>query len=121
MRQFFKYSHGSVSITGSDMFSDSWAGNPSSGTPFVTAQNIAWSQLESVTVISPGGGKPSPGLALFYRGVLSLAPGKYTLRQTFSMERPVQDRVWLLQWRSAAQHLHLYGDRIRRIGRHDWR
>jgi hypothetical protein len=90
MRQFFLYSHGSVSISGSDTFSDSWADNPS-GDPFVTAQNIAWSSLESIQATPPGGGASVQAVASNYRGVLSLAPGTYTLSVQFVFDRPVQD------------------------------
>jgi hypothetical protein len=90
MTQFFRYSHGSVSITGTDTFADSWADNPS-GNPFVTAQNIAWSALESIQATPPGGGTSIKAVASNYRGVLSLAPGTYTLSVQFVFDRPVQD------------------------------
>jgi hypothetical protein len=47
MPQFCTYSNGSVSITGTDTLSDSWSDNPN-GTPYVTQQAIAWSQLEDI-------------------------------------------------------------------------
>ncbi len=90
MRQFFLYSHGSVSISGTDTFADSWADNPA-GTPYVTQQGIAWSQLEPTTGTPPGGTHSVPAVASFYRGVLSLGPGTYTLSQTFVFDRPIQD------------------------------
>jgi len=90
VRQFFQYSHGSVSITGSDTLSDSWADNPNA-TPYVSQQGIAWSPLESVMATPPGGGAQVAGVASNYRGVLSLAPGTYTLSVTFVFDRPVQD------------------------------
>jgi hypothetical protein len=90
MTQFFKYSHGTVSITGTDTFSDSWADNPG-GTPYVSQQGIAWSPLESGTGTPPGGTHQVAIVGSQYRGVLSLAPGTYTLSVTFVFDRPVQD------------------------------
>ena len=90
MRQFFKYSHGSVSITGSDSFSDSWANSPS-GDPFVSQQGIVW-DLTPQTLTPPGNSSQTvQGFSSNYRGVLSLAPGTYTLSQSFVFDRPVQD------------------------------
>jgi hypothetical protein len=90
MRQFFLYSHGSVSITGSDTFSDSWANSPT-GEPFLTQQGIRWSSLEPATLTPPGGGGTLQGFSSNYRGVLSFAPGTYTLSVQFVFDRPVQD------------------------------
>ena len=90
MTQFFKYSHGSVSITGTDTLSDSWADNPNA-TSYVSQRGIAWSQLESVMATPPGGGAQIAAVVSNYRGVLSLAPGTYTLSVTFVFDRPVQD------------------------------
>ena len=90
MRQFFQYSHGSVSITGTDTLSDSWADNPNA-TPYVSQLGIAWSPLESIMATPPGGGAQIAAVASNYRGVLSLGPGTYTLSVMFVFDRPVQD------------------------------
>jgi hypothetical protein len=90
MRQFFTYSHGSISITGTDTFSDSWSDNPN-GTPYVSQQGIAWSQLEDIQATPPGGSTTVTAVASNYRGTLSLTPGTYTLSVTFVFDRPVQD------------------------------
>jgi hypothetical protein len=90
MRQFFQYSHGSVSITGTDTLSDSWADNPNA-TPYVSQRGIAWGPLESIMATPPGGGAQIAAVSSTYRGVLSLAPGTYTLSVTFVFDRPVQD------------------------------
>jgi hypothetical protein len=92
MRQFFLYSNGSVSISGTDTFADSWTDNPA-GTPYVTQQGIAWSQLESTMGTPPGGTQSLPVVVSAYRGVLSLAPGTYILSQTFLFDRPIQDGI----------------------------
>jgi len=90
MSQFFQYSNGSVSITGTDTLSDSWADNPNA-TPYVSQQGIAWSPLESIMATPPGGGTQVSAVASTYRGVLSIAPGTYTLSVTFVFDRPIQD------------------------------
>ena len=90
MTQFFQHSHGSVSITGDDTFSDAWTDNPA-GTPFVSQAGIAWSPLESIMATTPGGGTQVAAVASNYRGVLSLAPGMYTLSVTFVFDSPIQD------------------------------
>ena len=90
MTQFFQESNGTVDITGTDTFHDSWAYNPN-GTPYLTQQGIQWGQLRDVQAIPPGGGTTVDALASDYRGVLSLAPGTYTLTQTYNFRKPVQD------------------------------
>ena len=90
MEQFFKYTHGTVTITGTDTFSDSWA-NSASGAPFVSQQGITWSALTPTTLTTPGGGSTVQGVSSIYRGVLAIAPGTYTLTATFVIDRPIQD------------------------------
>jgi hypothetical protein len=92
MTGFFKNSHGSVTITGTnDTFSDSWANSPS-GSPFVSQQGIAWSALTPVTLQAPGSsGQTLSGYNSQYRGVLTIAAGTYTLTQTYVFDKPVQD------------------------------
>jgi hypothetical protein len=89
LKQFFQNSHGSVSITGTDTFSDSWA-NSKNGSSFVTQQGIAWTSGEAGTGTPPGGGTVT-GVATWYRGVLSLAPGTYTLRVAFVLDKTISD------------------------------
>jgi hypothetical protein len=94
MTQFFKYSHGSVTITGTtpattDSFSDSWA--VTAGTPYLTQQGIQWSQLENTQATPPGGGTQVAAVMSNYRGILSISPGTYTLTQTYLFDHPVQD------------------------------
>jgi hypothetical protein len=90
MTQFFKYSSGTVTITGTDTFSDSWSST--GGEPFVSQQGIRWSALEPTTLTAPGtSGQTLDGFSSVYRGVLDLAPGTYTLRTSFDIARPVQD------------------------------
>jgi hypothetical protein len=90
MSGFFQYSSGSVSISGTDTFADSWVGG-NSGTPYVTQKGIAWSQLEAIKATPPGGGTQIDAFASNYRGVLSIAPGTYTLSVQFQFAHPVQD------------------------------
>jgi hypothetical protein len=90
MTQFFKYSHGTVDITGTDTFHDQWADNPA-GTPYLTQQGIQWSALAPGTGTPPGGTHPVSIVSSSYRGVLAIAPGTYTLTQTYVFDRPVQD------------------------------
>ena len=96
MTQFFKYWHGTVDITGTatdgtaQSFHDEWAGNPA-GTPFLTQQRIQWSALAAGTGTPPGGGGQVSIVGSQYRGVLAIAPGTYTLTQSFVFDRPVQD------------------------------
>lgn len=89
LKQFFQNSHGYVSITGSDTFSDSWS-NSKSGSPFVTQQGIVWTSGEAGFGTPPGGGTVT-GVASIYRGVLSLAPGTYTLSVAFVLDKAVND------------------------------
>ena len=91
MTGFFKNSHGSVTITGTnDTFSDSWANSPS-GSPFVSQQGIAWSAVTPTTLQTPGSGQTLSGYNSQYRGVLTIAAGTYTLTQTYVFNKPVQD------------------------------
>lgn len=90
MAQFFKYSSGTVTITGTDTFSDSWA-NSTSGAAFVSQQGITWSALAPQTLTAPGGTQTLEGVNSLYRGVLGIAPGTYTLTATFVIDRPIQD------------------------------
>ena len=89
LKQFFSNSHGSISITGTDAFSDSWSSSKS-GTPFVTQQGIVWTSGEAGTGTPPGGGSVT-GVSAWYRGVLSLAPGTYTLTVAFVFDKAVND------------------------------
>jgi hypothetical protein len=89
LKQFFQNTHGSVSITGTDTLSDSWT-SANSGTPFVTTSGITWTSGEAGTGVPPGGGTVT-GVATFYRGVLSIAPGTYTLSVTFAFDQAVND------------------------------
>lgn len=89
LSQFFKNTHGSVSITGSDTFSDSWA-RSRNGSPFVTQQGIVWTSGETGTGTPPGGGTVT-GVSTWYRGVLAIGPGTYTLSVTFVIDQSVND------------------------------
>ena len=90
MAQFFRFSYGSFSITGTDTAGDDWVNSPS-GTPFVSTQGISWSALAPQTLTPPGGGSTIQGVSSIYRVVLGIAPGSYTLTATFVLDRPVQD------------------------------
>ena len=89
LKQFFQNTHGSVSITGTDTLSDSWTSSKS-GSPFVTTSGITWTSGEAGTGVPPGGGTVT-GVSTSYRGVLSIAPGTYTLSVTFVFEQAVND------------------------------
>jgi len=88
LRQFWDNSHGSVAITGTDTFADSWT-DSKNGTPFVTAQGITWTNEPGVGM-PPGGGTVT-GVATIYRGVLAQAPGTYTLSVTFAIDKAIND------------------------------
>lgn len=88
LRQFWDNTHGFVSITGSDTFGDSWLDSTNSR-PFVTGQNITWS--DEAGVGGPPGGATVTGKASIYRGVLALAPGTYTLSVTFAIDKAIND------------------------------
>ena len=87
VREFFLDTHGYVQITGSDTFNDTWA---RSGTPFVTTQGIKWTVEDGLPGVTPGGA-PITGSAAFYRGVLSLAPGQYTLSVGMLVDKTFTD------------------------------
>jgi hypothetical protein len=89
LKQFFRNTHGSVSITGTDTFNDSW-NNSSNGNPFVTQQGIVWTSGEAGIGTPPGGGTVT-GVASFYRGVLAFVPGTYTLSVSFVFDKAVND------------------------------
>jgi hypothetical protein len=93
LTQFFQGSHGNVSITGTgtttDGFSDSWVSN-NAGTPFRTDAGIQWTTNESQTLQRPDG-TTVQGVSAWYRGVLSLAPGTYSLTVNLVTERPIND------------------------------
>ena len=88
MQQFFKNESGTVSITGTDSLSDSWGAT--SGNPATSVDGIAWSPVASNPLTRPDGTVVS-GYASFYRGVLSLAPGSYTLSVNIVLAHPVND------------------------------
>jgi hypothetical protein len=89
LKQFFQNSSGYVEIRGTDSLDDSWA-ESKSGSAFVTQQGIAWTTGEPNTGITPGGVSVK-GQASWYRGVLSLAPGTYTLRVAFVLSKQIND------------------------------
>jgi hypothetical protein len=93
LKQFFQNTHGDVSIQNTadptDTFSDSWVSD-NTGAPFVSTQGIAWTDGEAGTGSPPGGGTVT-GVATIYRGVLTLAPGTYTLHAEFVIDKTISD------------------------------
>ncbi len=92
LTQFFKNSHGTVDITSStntDTFHDEWA-RSKNGSPFVTQQGIVWTSGEPGTGTTPSGSKVT-GVSGWYRGVLSLSPGTYTLKVAFIIDQQISD------------------------------
>jgi hypothetical protein len=87
LKQFFNNSHGSIAITGTDTFNDSWANSKNA---FVTAQGIEWTTGEPNTGTTPGG-QPVNGVASWYRGVLAFAPGTYNMTVSFVFDKAVND------------------------------
>ena len=91
MAQFFKYSSGTVTITGRPTRSRTTWAKSTSGAPFVSTQGITWSALAPQTLTAPGGTQTLEGVSSLYRGVRGIAPGTYTLTATYVIDRPVQD------------------------------
>ena len=90
LKQFFTNTHGTVDITTStDTFHDQWSRSPS-GSPFVTQRGITWTSGEPGTGMTPSGSKVT-GVAAFYRGVLALAPGTYTLNVALLIDKTISD------------------------------
>jgi hypothetical protein len=94
IQQFFQSENGSVSIVGtapgSDTFSDSWGATADGSSP-ISTQGIAWSPIVSQQVSATGNPPYKNGYASFYRGVLSIAPGTYTLTVDYHLTRAVND------------------------------
>jgi hypothetical protein len=88
MVQFFQNESGTVSITGTDTLSDSWG--KTSGNPPTSLDGITWSPVAPNPLTRPDGTTVS-GYASFYRGVLSIAPGSYTLSVNIVLAHPVND------------------------------
>ena len=88
LKQFFSGTHGTVDISGTDTFHDEWASSRN-GSPFVTQRGITWTSGEPGTGTTPGG--KVTGVAAFYRGVLALAPGTYTLSVAFVIDKTISD------------------------------
>jgi hypothetical protein len=89
LKQFFANTHGTVDITGTDTFHDQWS-RSQSGSPFVTQQHITWTSGEPGTGTTPSGSKVT-GVAGFYRGVLPLTPGTYTLDVALVIDKTIND------------------------------
>jgi hypothetical protein len=89
LKQFFQSTSGTVDITGTDTAHDAWAATKNGGPP-VSQQGITWTSGEPNTGTTPGG-QTVKGVAGWYRGVLSLAPGTYTLRVAFNISGTIND------------------------------
>jgi hypothetical protein len=95
MAGFFKNSNGTVTIIydttpPTTVFSDSWSST--SGAPFRSVQGIQWSALAPQTLQYAPGNATVQGFSSSYRGTLSgLTVGSYTLTQTYTFNKPVQD------------------------------
>ncbi len=89
MVQFFQNESGTATITGTDSFSDSWSA-VRSGNPPTSLDGISWSAPAPTLLTRPDGIQVS-GLSSFYRAILSIAPGTYTLSVNITLAHPVND------------------------------